>query len=116
MVVSKGDDNLLSFTRCDGWHFPQHADGNYAGAHPADDAQAIEHLERLRARGGEYLLFPQTAFWWLDHYTQLRSHLESRYRRVFNNPDCIIYELADHKSGLRARLRQQILKRARRVS
>ena len=55
LVVSRGDDELLRLggTRR-GWHFPQNAQGVYLGHHPADSAKAIEHLEELRARGGQY--------------------------------------------------------------
>jgi hypothetical protein len=118
IVVSKGDDNLLTFALCDGWHFPQDSEGKYAGYYPANDSEAIEHLEALRTRGGEYLLLPQTSFWWLDHYSQLRSHLETKYRRVWNNPDCIIYELAkqNNGNGVVARFRQRLAKRTQRVS
>ena len=42
-------------------------DGVYAGHHPPTAPRAIEALERLRAKGAGYLLFPQTALWWLDH-------------------------------------------------
>jgi hypothetical protein len=116
IVVSKGDDNLLTFAWCDGWHFPQDSEGKYAGHYPADDSEAIGHLEALRNKGGEYLLLPQTAFWWLDHYSQLRSHLEAQYRRVWSNPDCIIYELAKKSNSVVARFRQRIAKRPQRVS
>jgi 2-polyprenyl-3-methyl-5-hydroxy-6-metoxy-1,4-benzoquinol methylase/glycosyltransferase involved in cell wall biosynthesis len=113
VVVSKGDDNLLTFPFCDGWHFPQDSEGKYAGYYPANDSEAIGHLEALRGKGGEYLLLPQTAFWWLDHYSQLRTHLEAQYRRVWSNNDCIIYELAkkSNGNGIVARFRERIAKR-----
>ena len=50
-------------------------DGTYAGHHPADSAEAIAHLEALRAKGAEYIVFPQTALWWLDYYDALRELL-----------------------------------------
>src|SRR4029453_4504637 len=34
-VISRGDHELLAFDRRHGWHFPQTADGVYAGHHPA---------------------------------------------------------------------------------
>ena len=54
LVVSSGDDDAgrRSEDR-EGWHFPQLDDGTYAGQHPADDAEAIAELERLRERGAE---------------------------------------------------------------
>jgi GT2 family glycosyltransferase len=94
LVVSRGDDALLDLAGRSAWHFPQ-ADGTYAGHHPADSAEAIAHLERLRARGGEYILFPQTGLWWLEHYDGLAAHLERCARPVVREPDtCVIYELA----------------------
>ena len=50
-------------------------DGTYAGYHPGTSEEAIEHLEAVRERGAEYILFPQTAFWWLDFYPGLLEHL-----------------------------------------
>ena len=91
IVVSKGDDELLKLGTGRAWHFPQSANGTYTGHHPADSAAAIAHLEEVRARGADYLLFPSTAFWWLDFYADFRHHLDSRYSRVLDEPDCIIY-------------------------
>jgi len=101
IVVSKGDDGLLPVDGCQAWHFPQTEDGAYAGHYPANSAEAIAHLETLRAKGGELLLFPATALWWLDHYAELKDHLEHRYRRVVQQDDtCLIYSLqeANHES------------------
>jgi hypothetical protein len=93
LVVSKGDNELLSLEGREGWHFPREPDGRYAGHHPADSAAAIAHLEELRKNGGEYLLFPSTSFWWLDYYKELADHLKNRYRMVFDHSDCRIVEL-----------------------
>ena len=82
LVVSKGDPELLQLGSRPAWHFPQTDDGEYAGFHPATSQEAIDHLERLRARGGTFLLFPATSLWWLEHYAAFRDHLESRYRAV----------------------------------
>ncbi len=79
LVVSKGDDRLLRIEDRTGWHFPRAADGRYAGYHPADSEEAVAHLERLRRQGADYIVFPQTSLWWLDHYSALRRYLEGRY-------------------------------------
>jgi hypothetical protein len=79
LVVSKGDEALVNLDGWDGWHFPLGEDGGYAGYYPADSADAIEHLETLRAQGAQYLLFPRTSFWWLEHYPEFRAHLEQTY-------------------------------------
>ena len=94
LVVSKGDDRLLAFNGRTGWHFLRNDKGLYAGHHPADSAAAIEALERLRAEGAAYLVFPQVALWWLDHYAGLREHLERNGRVVVRNDrTAVIYAL-----------------------
>jgi len=93
LVVSKGDDALLRVGGRTGGHFPQAAGGGYTGYNPADGADAIAQLEALRGRGAEYLVLPNTAFWWLDHYTGFRDHLDRRYWAVRQGEDCLIYRL-----------------------
>jgi len=96
IVVSKGDEDLLKLDGRQGWHFPRTEDGRYAGYYPADSVQAIAHLERLRILGGEFLLFPKTALWWLDHYVEFRQYLESHYRIIAQEQDtCLIFELVE---------------------
>ena len=80
LVVSRGDDRLLALDGCVAGHFPQAADGSYAGHHPHDSETAVAELERMRADGWRYLVFPVTALWWLDHYAGLRRHLETTGR------------------------------------
>ena len=86
LVVTRGDDRLLALDGRTGGHFPQAADGAYAGHHPLDSAQAIDELERMRAAGWRYLVFPVTALWWLDHYAELRRHLETTGRHFPCDP------------------------------
>jgi glycosyltransferase involved in cell wall biosynthesis len=96
MVVSKGDDELLKLDGRQAWHFPQTEDGVYAGYHPADSAEAISHLEELRGKGGDFLLFPSTEFWWLDYYEQFKHHLDSHYREVIHEKNvCLAYALRE---------------------
>ncbi|HEX9868095.1 MAG TPA: glycosyltransferase [Candidatus Tectomicrobia bacterium] len=96
LVVSRGDDDLLELDGRRAWHFPQSEDGVYAGYYPADSAEAIAHLETLRAKGGDFLLFPSAAFWWLEHYAELKRHLESRHRVVVRQEDtCVIFALRE---------------------
>jgi Sulfotransferase family len=92
LVVSKGEEDVLQLGERQAWHFPQAEDGGYAGYYPADSAEAITHLETLRAKGAQYLLFPATAFWWLDHYTEFAQHLSQHYTVVFHQDDvCRVY-------------------------
>jgi GT2 family glycosyltransferase len=96
VVVSNGDDELLELgANRRGWHFPQMEDGTYAGHHPADSAEAFAHLEALREQGATHILFPQTAYWWLDHYDVLGEVL---FSRAAQTPEaavaCLLAELA----------------------
>ncbi|HET9198110.1 MAG TPA: glycosyltransferase family 2 protein [Solirubrobacterales bacterium] len=94
LVISRGDEALLELNGHRAGHFPQAGDGGWAGHHPADSAEAIEHLEALRERGARYLVVPPTYRWWLTHYEGLREHLESRYRAVaLDERAGAIYEL-----------------------
>src|SRR5262249_20883971 len=63
-----------------GLHFPQDEQGRYAGYYSANGLAAVAHLEVLRSRGVEYLLFPDTARWWLEKYPEFAAHLTGRYR------------------------------------
>lgn len=93
-VVSKGDAELLEIDGRAAWHFPQRTDGTYAGYHPVDSAGAIAHLEELREKGVDHIAFPVPSLWWLDHYEELRLHLQSRYREVSQDPEAgVVYAL-----------------------
>src|SRR5581483_4437693 len=94
LVISRGDDALLELDGRTGWHFPMHEEGTYDGHHPADSAEAINHLEELRARGAEFLLIPDTSSWWLDHYVEFARQLERCYRVVARcDESCVIFGL-----------------------
>ena len=90
MVISKGDAELLKLDGRRAWHFPQDADGAYAGHHPADDDECLAELERSRAKGANYLAIPAPAMWWLDHYRRFAQYLRTRCRMVVSTPDCIV--------------------------
>jgi GT2 family glycosyltransferase len=85
LVISRGDDRLLQLNGRRAQHFPQAEDGAWAGHHPADSAEAVEHLESLRGRGAEFLVIPPTYLWWLRHYDGLRRHLEAEYEPVVSD-------------------------------
>jgi hypothetical protein len=92
LVVSRGDDALLP-SELAAAHFPQTADGRYAGYHPADSDAAIAHLEQCRAEGAEFLLLPSTAYWWLDYYGGLLQHLIGRGRVIHHDGHCVVFDL-----------------------
>jgi hypothetical protein len=93
LVISKGDDELLRFDTCRAWHFPLEAGNRYAGHYPKDSAGAIEHLEEVHARGVDFLLIPNTAFWWLDHYDGFRDHLLTHYKVAHKTDSCVMFDL-----------------------
>ena len=67
LVVSNGDDELLELgANRRGWHFPQTEDGIYAGHHPGRSARGDRPPGGAADKGATYILFPQTAFWWLE--------------------------------------------------
>lgn len=113
LVVSKGDDELLDLNGRRVMHFPQDEAGVYAGYHPADSAEAIGQLERLRARGAGYLILPSTSFWWLGHYIEFGKHLEARYRRLTADRYCMVYDLAGRAGLLRRALAALASRRAK---
>ena len=77
LVISRGDDEALDLGARQGWHFPQEADGTYAGRYPLDSDEAVAQLEQLRERGAGYLLVPGPSAWWLDHYEAFGRHLSA---------------------------------------
>jgi hypothetical protein len=96
LFVSRGDEALVRLDGYRAWHFPRDESGIYAGHYPASSVEAIAHLRRLYAKGAQYLVFPWTARWWLDHYTELATHLETAHRSVVVHEGvCVIYELQE---------------------
>jgi hypothetical protein len=81
-VISRGDDRLVDLCGRRGQHFPRDSDGAPLGYHPCSGPSAVTHLEAARAEGAEYLLIPGPSLWWLEHYPELRRHLEARYRSL----------------------------------
>jgi hypothetical protein len=88
LVINKGDEQLLDLEGRPGWHFPQSEDGAYAGHYPANDDECVAELERLRAKGADYLAIPAPAMWWLEHYPRLAQYLETQCAPIVATPDC----------------------------
>jgi hypothetical protein len=101
LVVSKGDDRLVALDGYVAGHFPQADGGGYAGHHPGSGLEALEHLQRLHTQGNEYLVFPSTSFWWLDHYSELRQHLEARCQCLASDANCRLYRLGSVSAATR---------------
>jgi hypothetical protein len=99
IVVSKGDPELLNLYGRRAWHFPRTERGDYSGYYPAGSIAATGHLEELRARGGQFLLFPRPSFWWLDFYHDFHRHLNERYQCTWQDEACILYHLCEASGG-----------------
>jgi hypothetical protein len=97
LVVSRGDERLLQLPGHTARHFPEGEGGVWAGHNPADSAEAVAALERMRGSGAQFLLMPDTTLWWLDHYDGFRAHLESRYSEVAREDEtAVIFALNGH--------------------
>jgi len=66
--------------------------GQYFGP-PADDAQAISELMRLRAAGATHFALLWPAFWFFDIYPLFERHLRRVHRCVLENARAIVFEL-----------------------
>jgi hypothetical protein len=91
IYVMDGDSAGIYYGRRKGWR--AFDDGNWGGA-PLDSEQAIMGLERLRQRGATLLVFTQYTLWWLDYYKEFGDYLDSRYRRLTETEDYLIFDLA----------------------
>jgi hypothetical protein len=68
-------------------------EGVYWGA-PPDGVAAVGELERMRRdHGASYIAFGWPAFWWLEHYAELRDHLRSQYDCILENGRLVIFDL-----------------------
>ena len=66
--------------------------GQYFGP-PADDAQAIAELTRLRAAGATHFALLWPAFWFFDTYPLFEQHLRRSHRCVVEDARVIVFEL-----------------------
>ena len=90
-TVTRWDPTLLHLSGRDGRNFPDRA--SLPGGYPADDATALAHLEQMRAQGLSHLVFPQTSFWWLDHYAGLAERLRAAGPPVHKDDECVVFDL-----------------------
>jgi hypothetical protein len=94
LIVAKGDDEMMHLEDRLLGHFPQAEDGSYLGYYPATDAEAIRHFESLQERGAQYIVFPRSSRWWLDHYADFHAYLRARSTIVADDETCIIFALS----------------------
>jgi hypothetical protein len=100
IVATKGDSALLDLYGRHAWHFPQDEDGAYPWSYPEDGPAVIDQLETLRARGGQYLLFPPSALWWLESYPEFTAHLYRHYpAMVRDEKTCVLFALEEDQEA-----------------
>jgi glycosyltransferase involved in cell wall biosynthesis len=118
LVVSRGEEALLRLGRREAGHFPQSPTGFYAGHYPADGAEAVAHLEELRAAGAQYLVIPSEAGWWLEHYPELRKVLEDEGELLPADLDAARIYALPRKSAPTSRrpIRRSAVRRSRAAS
>jgi GT2 family glycosyltransferase len=90
LVVSHGDEQMVPPTDRRVRHFPSTDGGEYRGHHPADDADAIEQLEALRANGATHLVIPASSGWWLTYYQGFAHHLTHHYQPLIHEPETAV--------------------------
>lgn len=91
VVADKWDPTLRHLSGRRGRTFPDRRllpDG-----YPPDSLVATRHLERIRNDGARWLVFTPATLWWLEHYVDFTAHLERHYRRAWEDPRCVIYDL-----------------------
>ena len=93
------DDNSWGHELIPGYNvipFMEH-NGEFWGA-PPDGQSEIREVGRQRLLSIYYIVIGWPAFWWLDYYSTLREHLQSRYRCIFRNSRLVVYDLRDVKA------------------
>jgi hypothetical protein len=98
-VVSRGDERWTRLGSLRAEHFPKDPSGAWAGWYPADGDEAVRMVEEARRAGIDHLLFPAPGFWWLEHYDELRIHLENQGKVVMQDADVRLYRLQRSTSG-----------------
>jgi ubiquinone/menaquinone biosynthesis C-methylase UbiE len=68
--------------------------GSYWGP-PPDGSTAVRELRRLmQSSAADAVIVAWPAFWWLEHYTELREYLWGDFRRTFASENLIVFEPA----------------------
>ncbi len=115
-VVSNGDEELLGLDCREAWHFPATDQGEYADyLRPADSPEAIDRLEAVRELGAEFLVFPPSARWWLEHYPEFIQYLRAQYRVVLDQDSCVVVSLTEGAAARVLTLAAPVARRSPRV-
>jgi len=90
-VAAKGEKAWLDLDQRRGVQFPAGESGEFEGWYPPDDATAVDALERLFDDGVEYVAFPSTSRWMLDHYAGLATHVAEHYEPVVDDANVVVF-------------------------
>lgn len=71
--------------------------GEYGGP-PANNAKAIEEVERQRLQGATDLVIPWSCFWYLSTYPDFQKYLDDKYVCSVDDPLVRIYHLNNQKT------------------
>lgn len=94
VVANDGDSQLLDLYGRAAWHFPQAQDGSDAAEYPPNSSSAIIQLEVLRAKGGDFLILPNTSLS-LEKYDDFKRHAQRRYQVAHRDDACMIFALRE---------------------
>ncbi|PYJ41793.1 MAG: hypothetical protein DME86_07315 [Verrucomicrobia bacterium] len=92
IAADDGDPTALYYAHRKGWHFLEQ-NGIYDG-NPADSAQVISNLEKLRGHGATHLVFYNGTTWWLNYYKEFTDYLARNASLESATADYRIYNLA----------------------
>ena len=91
VAADNGDPTVFYYAERNGWHFLE-KEGIFNGE-PAESAQAIVDLEKLRRNGATHLVFTSNTFWWLDYYREFAQHVDATAILMEATPEFKIYKL-----------------------
>ena len=92
IAADDGDPTAFYYAHRKGWHFLE-KNGVYDG-NPANSAQVISNLEKLRGRGATHLVFYNGTTWWLNYYKEFADYLARNASLESTTADYRIYNLA----------------------
>ena len=76
MAVSNGNPSFADISGRRASHFLQDDTGTFTGFYPAKIVEANAHIEASHTKGVEHRLFSARLRWRLDHYAEMRRHLD----------------------------------------
>ena len=94
LIASEGYEGLLDLEAREARHFPQAEDGSQIQCAALGD-DAIDQLERMRADGAHYVVWPKKVLDWLAWARpDLQRHLETHYKGLLRDGNiCAVYDL-----------------------